>query len=164
MGDPGRRHKKYMKPKKRFEAQRMEEEGLLLKKYGLKNKKEIWKAEFKIDKIRRQAKSLIRKPEEQMQLIGKLKTLGFKVNAIDDILALTKEDLLERRLQTILFRKGIAKTLRDARQLITHKHVMINNGVVNIPSFLVPIFLEDKINIIKPKTKEVNEKKGLPES
>lgn len=162
MGDPGRRHKKYMKPKKRFETQRMEEENVLLKKYGLKNKKEIWKAEFKIDKIRRRAKSLIRKPEGQLQLISKLKTLGFKVNAIDDALALTKEDLLERRLQTILVRKRIARTPKEARQLITHKYVVINGSIVNIPSFLVPIYLEDKINIIsKPKTKK--EKSEKPE-
>lgn len=162
MGDPGRRHKKYMKPKKRFESQRIEAENILLKKYGLKNKKEVWKAEFKIGKIRRQAKSLIRKPEEQMQLISKLKTLGFKVSAIDDVLALTKEDLLERRLQTILVRKKIAKTPKEARQLITHKFILVNGSIVNIPSFLVSVNLEDKINIIsKPKTKKAIEKPAI---
>lgn len=167
MGDPGRRHKKYRKPKKKFELQRIKDEDLLIGKYGLKNKKEIWKAEFKIDKIRRQAKRLINKPEEQLQLITKLKILGLKVNAIDDVLALTKEDVLERRLQTVLLRKGLAKTPKDARQLIVHKHVAVDNNIINIPSFLVPVDLENKMKIIrkiKKKKAEMGEKAPASEN
>jgi small subunit ribosomal protein S4 len=161
MGDPRRRHKKYRAPKKKFELQRIKDEAALIKKYGLKNKKEIWKAKFKIDKIRKQAKSLINKPEEQIQLIKKLKLLGFRVNAIDDVLALTKEDLLERRLQTVLVRKGLARTPRDARQLIVHKHVAVNNNIINIPSFIMSTMLEDKITIIR-KIKNASKKTELP--
>ncbi len=157
MGDPRRRHKKYREPKKRFELQRIKDEDALIKRYGLKNKKEIWKAEFKIGKIRKQAKSLINKPEGQIQLIKKLKLLGFKVNAIDDVLALTKEDLLERRLQTVLVGKRLARTPRDARQLIVHKHVAVNNNIINIPSFIMPITLEDKITLIR-KIKNASKK------
>lgn len=167
MGDPGRRHKKYRKPKKKFEIQRIKDEDLLIGKYGLKNKKEIWKAEFKIDKIRRQAKRWINKPEEQLQLITKLKILGLKVNAIDDVLALTKEDVLERRLQTVLLRKGLAKTPKDARQLIVHKHVAVDNNIINIPSFLVPVDLENKMKIIrkiKKKKAEIEEKTPASEN
>jgi small subunit ribosomal protein S4 len=149
MGDPRRKHKKYRRPIKRFEKARIESEDILLKKYGLKNKKELWKAEFKIEKIRRQAKELINKPQQQTQLLNKLKGLGLKVNVIDDILALQKEDLLERRIQTLLVRKGLANTPNQARQLIVHKHVAVNGDIVNIPSFLVPSDLEDKITVIK---------------
>lgn len=154
MGDPRRKHKKYSKPKKKFELARMKEEKALIQKYGLKNKKELWKAEFKVDKIRRQAKALISKPQQTEQLVSKLKILGFKVGAIDDILALTKENLLERRLQTVLVRKGFAKTSKEARQLVVHKHVFVNKNIVNIPSFIVPIAFEERISIVKKQKKE----------
>lgn len=161
MGDPRRRHKKYREPKKKFEAQRIKDEDSLLKKYGLKNKKELWKAEFKINKIRKKAKSLINKPEEQQQFVNKLRILGLKVNAIDDILALTKDNLLERRLQTVIVRKGMAGTPRNARQLIVHKHVAVGNNIVNIPSFIVPVASEDKIKIIKKIKEQKKEKESL---
>ena len=154
MGDPGRKHKKYSKPKKKFELARIKEEEALIQKYGLKNKKELWKAEFKIDKIRRQAKEIISKPHQTEQLVSKLKVLGFKVGAIDDFLALTKENLLERRLQTVLVRKGFAKTLKEARQLVVHKHVFVSKNIVNIPSFIVPTALEDEISLVKKQKKE----------
>ncbi|MFH0831760.1 MAG: 30S ribosomal protein S4 [archaeon] len=157
MGDPRRQHKRYEKPKKKFEAARMKEEDLLIQKYGLKNKKEIWRSEFKIDNIRRQAKSLIRSPQQAEKLVLKLKNLGLKVNAVDDILALTRENILERRLQTVLVRKGLAKTFREARQLITHKHVLVGSNIVNIPSFIVPLSMEDKIKISK---KQISKKKA----
>lgn len=153
MGDPRRKHKKYQRPKKRFNTTRIKEEDSLLKEYGLKSKKELWKAEFRIDKIRKQAQKFIDKPHEQEKFLNKLKAQGFKVNAIDDALALKKEDLLERRLQTILLRKKLANTIKHARQLITHKHVAINDAIVNIPSFNVSRDAENKIKVIKSKQK-----------
>ena len=154
MGDPGKKHKKYARPRKKFELVRMKEENSLLSKYGLKNKKEIWKAEFRINKIRKQAKDSINKPQQAGQIVSKLNNLGFKVSAVDDILALTKEDLLERRLQTVLARKGLAKTMKEARQLIVHKHIRVDKNIVNIPSFIVSLSNEDKISVVKVKNKE----------
>jgi len=162
MGDPKKQHKKYKRPRKLFEKDRIEEENIVLKKYGLKNKKEIWKAKSKIDSIRQKAKSLINDGEKQTEFINKLKKLGFSVSNLDDILSLDKEALLERRLQTIVVKKKLANTMRQARQLIVHKHIIVDGKVINVPSFLVPKEFEDKIvkKIKKKKeTRKIEEQK-----
>lgn len=148
-----RKKKKYSRPKKPYDKTRMDEEKGIVKKYGLKNKREIWKADSSIGRIRGMAKKLIRSsPEEQNKLIEKLRKEGFKVEKIADALALTKENWLERRLQTIIFKKGIVKTPKEARQRITHRHVKIKGRIVNIPSYIVNIDEEDKIELsLKPK-------------
>ena len=161
---PKRKHKKYRKPKRIFDKARIEEENSLIKKYGLKNKREVWKAGSAIDKIRKQAKLLLTKSvEEQEKFIGRLKKQGFEVENVTDVLALDKEDYLKRRLQSVVARKKIASTPRQARQFIVHKHITINNQTVNIPSYLVKTEEEDKINLIvvkkeKPKKQESAEK------
>ena len=154
-----RKRRKYTKPKKLHDKIRTDEENSILKRYGLKNKREIWRADAKASKIRNQAKELITKgQEEQEKFIRKLVKEGFNVKKIPDILALTKESILERRLQTILAKKRIARTSKGARQLITHKHVMINKNVVNIPSYHVNLDEEDKIEL-KLKNMEKKEDK-----
>ncbi|MBI5148304.1 30S ribosomal protein S4 [Candidatus Pacearchaeota archaeon] len=153
MGDPRKQHKKYKKPRKMFEKDRIEEENSILKKYGLKNKKEIWKAKSAIENIRKRAKSLISDKEKQYEFIEKLKKQGFSVSNIDDILSLEKEAWLDRRLQTILVKKKMANTPRQARQLIVHKHILVNGKTINAPSYLVPKHFEDKI------TKKIKHKK-----
>ncbi len=163
-----RKKKKYNKPRKKFEKQRIEEENLLIKRYGLKNKKEIWKADAEINKIRNKAKKLITGTEEEKQkLIQKLIATGFKVEKIADILGLNKEDILKRRLQTILVEKKLARTPKQARQLITHKKVMINGKKINSPSYIVSLNEEGKIELISAKLKKrkseeekIKEKKG----
>lgn len=156
MGDPRRKHKKYRKPKKPFEKARIKEENILLKQYGLKNKRELWKMEFKIDNMRRQAKALLNKEsKKQEEFLNKLKAMGLNIKALDDVLALKKEDLLERRLQTLLFRKKLANSVKHARQLVVHKHVAVAGKIVNKPSFIVPISLENLIKIIKKQKNEI---------
>ena len=154
-----RKHKKYSKPRKPFNKQRIEEEAIIKTKYGLKNKKEIWRAEAAVTKIRRQAKELIRAGEDEKNAFFiRLQKQGFKVKTIADVLALTKEDYLKRRLQTILVEKKMTTTSKSARQMIVHKRVLINNKAVNSPSYLVPVELESKISIkqrIKPKMEDV---------
>lgn len=147
-----RKHKTYSKPKRPFDKARIDEAAKLKKNFGLKNKKEIWKAEAKIKSIREKAKKAITAgPEEQQALFDRLKKIGLNVNSIADILSLEGKDYLHRRLQTILVTKKIATTSKSARQLITHKKVLINGKVVNVPSYIVPVELEDKISL---KTKE----------
>lgn len=154
MGEIKRKRKKYSRPKKLFDSVRISRENELIKKYGLKNKKEIWKAQSHISKIRRQAKKLIgSNEEEQKKFLEKLNSIGMNVSSIADVLALTEENLLKRRLQTILFQKKLAKTIRQARQLITHKHVLVNKSVVNIPSLIVTKKLENSIEIKAKKQK-----------
>ncbi len=148
MGDPRKQHRKFTRPAKLFDKKRIEEENILLKQYGLKNKREVWKAEFKVAKIKGLAKKLINNQQKQEELINRLKKQGFKVSNIDGVLSLKKEDIFERRLQTLLVRKGLARTPRHARQLITHKHVSVDDKITNIPSFLVPIDNEGKLKIV----------------
>jgi small subunit ribosomal protein S4 len=155
-----RKHKKYSRPKRPFEKNRIDEEKEIMKNFGLKNKKEIWKAEAKIKSMREKAKKLISaKPEEQKALFKKLNKIGIKVDSISSVLSLNKEDYLKRRLQTILVSKKIASTPREARQLIVHKKVFVNGEVVNIPSYIVPLELEDKINLKNKKIKKKKEEK-----
>jgi len=97
-----------------------------------------------LSKIRGTARSLIGKtPEERRkmedELLGRLKKLSIlsETAVLDDVLDLAIEHVLERRLQTIVFRKGLAKTAHQARQFITHGHVAIGRRRVNIPSYLV---------------------------
>ncbi|MEX0920604.1 MAG: 30S ribosomal protein S4 [Candidatus Pacearchaeota archaeon] len=156
-----RKIKKYSKPKRPFDKERIEEEAKIKKDFGLKNKKEIWKADSKIKSIREKAKKLIPAGEEEKQaFFDRLKKVGFNVDSIGDVLSLDKRDYLERRLQTILVKKGLVTTPKIARQLITHKKVLVNGRIVNIPSYVVPHDLEDKISIKKkaPKKPEASSK------
>ncbi len=158
-----RKKKKYNKPRKKFDKVRIEEENILIKRYGLKNKKEIWKADAEINKIRTKAKKLITGTEEEKQkLIQKLISTGFKVENIADILGLDKENILKRRLQTILVEKKLARTPKQARQLITHKKVMIEGKKVNSPSYIISLDKENKIEIIPAKLKK-RKKVGVKE-
>jgi len=151
-----RKHKRYSRPKRPFEKLRIEKEGEIRKKYGLKNKKEIWKADAKISVIREKAKRLISaEPEKQKALFEQLNKIGLNVKSIGEVLALEKEDYLKRRLQTILVIKNLATTSKSARQLIIHRKVLINNKIVDRPSYIVPLELENKISLkIKEKPKE----------
>jgi len=145
MGHPKKLKKKYKRPVRPFDN--LEEERKLLKEYGLKKKQELWRAETELKKIRRRAMTLLAKKDlkEENILIEKLKKMGLNVNNLDDVLKLNVKDLLERRLQTIVFRKGLSKTIKHARQLIAHGKVKINGRKVPFPSFIVPKEYEDKI-------------------
>lgn len=153
-----RKHKIYSRPRKAYDKNRIEDENRLMERYGLKNKREIWKADSAVDTIRNQAKKLITAgKDEQDKLISRLKKLGFNVSGISDILGLTKEDYLKRRLQSIVIEKQFARTAKGARQLVSHKHIAINGKIVNIPSYIVPTEEEDKITIVRLKTREMSE-------
>ncbi len=159
-----RKKKNYSKPRRLYDKPRIEEENKLVEKYGLKSKREIWKAEFAIAKIRRQAKGLITASEERKQeLLNKLNSQGFKVTNIAEVLALNKEDWLKRRLQSLIIAKGYKP--KDARQLITHKHVSVNDKKVNVPGRIIKVDEEDKIKILivrkllRPGEKPVKQEK-----
>jgi len=146
-----RKHKKYSKPKRPFDKERIEEEADIKKEFGLKNKKEIWRAEARIKSIREKAKKLISAtPREQEALFDRLKKMGLNVSSIADVLSLNKKDYLNRRLQTLVVKKKIAKTQKNSRQLITHRKILVENKVVDSPSYIVPVEFEDKI-ILKKK-------------
>ena len=149
-----RKHKRYSRPKRPFDKARIDEEAEIKEEFGLKNKREIWKAEARIKEIRKKAKKLIpAKLEDQKVLFDSLKKIGFKVDSIGDILALDKKDYLNRRLQTIVLKKGLANTSKESRQLITHKKVLVDGKVINKPSYIVPVKFENKISLKKSKIK-----------
>lgn len=156
-----RKHKIYSRPKRPFDKARIDEEVQIKKEFGLKNKREIWKAEAKVKTIRERAKKMITADaKEQQTFFDKLKKIGLDVNSIAEVLSLDKKDYLNRRLQTVVLKKGLVTTSKTARQMITHKKVLVDGKVVNIPSYIVPVELENKIKLkiskAKPK-KEVKE-------
>lgn len=149
-----RKRKLFSRPRKAYEKSRILDENKILKKYGLKSKREIWKTKAKIDYLRGRAKALAKSSgEEQEVLFGKLRYLGLNINSIADVLALKTEDLLERRLATIVAKKGLATTPQQARQMIGHKRILIDNNVVSIPSFIVSVDQEKKVSLKMSKPK-----------
>lgn len=112
--------------------------------YGLRNKRELWRAQTEVARIRNQARALLAlsteaRSEKEKRLLNFLNRLGLvKEDAtLDDILNLKVEDLLERRLQTIIMKKSGTKSPYQARQIVSHGHVSIGNRKVNIPGYLV---------------------------
>jgi small subunit ribosomal protein S4 len=122
--------KKYKRPQTMWDKARIDRDAILKKNYGLVRKKEIWKAETMLRKYRRFARRLaaIRDKSAEKVLIGKLVDLGLlgKGAGLDECLSLTVENILDRRLETIVFKKGFANTAKQSRQLITHGHVKID--------------------------------------
>lgn len=144
--------KRYSTPKRKWQETRIDQEKQVMQDFGLKNKQELWKAESFIRDMRRVARELIAggKEEETRDLINKLKKLGLigGESSLDDVLALDVEDVLQRRLQTLVHRQGHASTLKQARQMIVHGHILIEDEKVNIPSYLVE---KEEENLIKVK-------------
>ena len=156
MGDPKFLRRTYDTPKHPWEAGRMEDERKLLSKYGLKNKRELWKAQSILRGFRGQARELaarLRAGETQAQretdgLLGRLNRLGIlPVGAptIDDVLALRVEDVLQRRFEWIVFTKGLAPTAMGARKLIVQGHFAIGDHRVTRPGLLVSASEEGQI-------------------
>ena len=144
MGDPKRQRKKHRTPRHPWRSDILEAELKLVGTYGLRNKRELWRLKTMVSNIRRNARLLLSEsPEErgvaEKQLLGKLYRLGVLPEdaTLDDVLNLTVEDLLERRLQTVVFRKGLAKTIHQARQFIVHGHIAIGGRRVRSPGYLV---------------------------
>jgi len=158
---PKRQRKKYSRPQKPFDKLRIEGENFLKEKYGLKNKKEIWKADAAIRRVRNMAKQLITASEEEKQaFVERLQKKGFQVESIAEALALDKEDWLKRRLQTIVFAKKLTNTPNQARQFIAHKHVSIGDQVVNVPSYQVSLEEEPLVKMdLSLKIKETKKSK-----
>jgi len=150
-----RKHKQYSRPKTPFDKVRLEEEAKIKENFGLKNKKEIWRSEARIKSIREKAKKLIgTSHEEQKALFQRLKKIGLNVNSIADVLSLDKRDYLERRLQTVITRKKLVRTINEARQVIVHRKIIVNGRAIDSPSYIVPVEYEDKIIIKKKQKKE----------
>jgi len=153
MGDPKKPRKKYSTPSHPWQQTRIIEENQLSKEYGLKNKVEIWKHKSMLSKITKQAKRLIalqgkQAEREKEQMFSRLARLGLLKagGQIDDVLSLSVKDILERRLQTLAYRKGLARSMKQARQFIVHEHIAIGNKKIKSPSYLVSVAEENAIS------------------
>jgi len=164
MGDPKKQRKKFETPRFPWRTDTLQSELKLLGQYGLRNKRELWRHETMLSRFREIARSLLGMSAEQRrklekQLLDRLKRLGIlpETAVLDDVLDLSIEDFLERRLQTIVFNKGLAKSIHQARQLISHGHISIEGQRIPSPSYLVLRTEETKVtyaptsNLSNPK-------------
>ena len=153
MGDPKFPGKHYNTPSHPWQKVRIEEERTLTQQYGLKNKKEIWKANTKIRSMRRQARKLTATSgDEQAQkeknlLLAKLNRLGMleQESGLEDVLRMTPENILDRRLQTQVYLQGLSSTAKQARQLIVHGHISVDGAVTRVPGMIVTKLQEKNI-------------------
>jgi small subunit ribosomal protein S4 len=139
--------KRYETPMHPWKESRIKTEREMMKKYGLKNHKEVWKAKTFLGKHREQARELLAKigttnpqvKKESDQLLLHLTRMGIVAMgaSLDDVLALDTETVLSRRLQTLVYLKGFSSTPYQARQLISHGHVAVRGRKVTVPSYMV---------------------------
>lgn len=159
MGDPKKPRKKYSAPKHPWRSDQLSQELFIIGTYGLRNKRELWKARTELSRIRKQARMLLATPHEirekkEKELLSSLSNLGIVdlKSSLDDVLGLTVENLLERRLQTVVWKKGIALSPYQARQMITHGHVMIGDKIVTRPGYIVKRDEYDKVRLSDSST------------
>lgn len=136
-----------------WEKMRIVEEKNLKKEYWYKNKREMWKMKTILKNFRQQARSLIGETSKQAQLhkkqlLEKLTRYGILAKAeigLDDVLELTIKEIMERRLQTVVFRKKLTNTVKEARQAIVHGKILIAGKKVTSPSKLITIEEEKQL-------------------
>ena len=169
MGDPKTPRRVWKKPKRPLNYDLLMDELKTLGAFGLKTKRELWKTQTELSRVRLQARSLLALRQEIRErkepiLIQSLSKIGLvdQNSTLDDVLNLQVTDLLSRRLQTMAQKKLYFKTPYQARQAIVHGHVMIGDSVVTIPSYVVKTEEEAKIHLI-PESR-FNETLSKPES
>ena len=150
MGDPKKSKKRYARPNRPWDKERIDAEKKIKQSYGLRRKREIWKAETLVSDYRRRARELIANFDEEKSkiILNKLSSQGLldKTATIDDVLDLKAEKLLDRRLQTIIVKAKLANTPKQARQFIVHGHIKINTQKIKTPSYIVKIDEEKDIS------------------
>ena len=172
MGDPKYPRRAWRKPKRPLNYDLKMEELKTLGTFGLRTKRELWKAHTKLSSVRHQARSLLALQQEVRErkepiLMKSLARVGLVSSdaTLDDVLNLQVTDLLTRRLQTLVFKKFGFKTPYQARQAVVHGHIMIGDRIVDIPSYTVTTDEEDSIKFtpeskfpeILEKSKETSE-------
>lgn len=156
MGSAKRNRKKFEKPKERWNLPRIKADNTLVEEYGLRNMKELWKVQTEISRIRGNVRKLLaggaHYEDVRQRLINRLIKLGIATNSttLDDLLDLKERSLLDRRLQSVVFKKGMARSMKQARQLTTHGFIAIDGKKVNRPGYLVTASLEGRISYRKP--------------
>ncbi|MGV8140928.1 MAG: 30S ribosomal protein S4 [Candidatus Woesearchaeota archaeon] len=153
MGDIKKVRKKYSKPNHPWRIERITEENQIIKEYGIPKKTELWKTKAKLESFKNQAKTVSARTDtqadiEKKNLVKKLESLSLiKEATLEAILGISIKDLLNRRLQTIVYKKGYAKTMSQARQMIIHRHILIGGKINTSPSYIVRVSEEASIEI-----------------
>ena len=173
MGYPGKCKKRFATPAHPWQAERIAEEGKVVRTYGLRNKREIRKAESAIRKYRRGTRKLLAESYESVatevnehtkhekeNILNSLKVKGIlgADAQLDDILSLSIGSILDRRLQTQVCRQGLARTMKQARQFVVHGHITVANRKITIPSYIVNRVEESQIeyNVGSPLLNETH--------
>lgn len=154
MGAPKKFRKTYEKPSFMWEKQRIDEEHKLRERFGLRNLKEVWIAASELRRIRRNVRSVLSGKagaDVGKDIIARLAKYNIVASTatLDDLLVINIDSILNRRLQTIVTNKGLAKTVKQARQLITHGFIAVDGKRVTAPGFLVLAEDENKISYYK---------------
>ncbi len=156
MGDPRRLRNSYKRPKRLWEVDRIKQDKVMKNEFGLKSMNELWAITEHLKKYRREARRMLSLSEDERQedeekIIAKLVRLGIVKpgSKIEDILALEVRVFLERRLQTLVVRKGLARTMKQARQLITHGFISLKGRKHSVPGSLVNLEDEQSITFSK---------------
>lgn len=144
MGDPRKQKKLFHRPRRIWTTDQLNAELYIMGSYGLRNKRELWKAQTEMARVRNQARALLAlsteaRAEKEKRLLNFLSRIGLakEGTTLDDILNLKVEDLLERRLQTIVMKRMSTKSPYQARQIVSHGHVSIGNRKINRPGYIV---------------------------
>jgi len=150
--------KQYDTPNEGWNQERINREIELMEEYGLKNKKEVFKAQSQLRDLRQEARNLVasENEKERQELIDRANRLGLvkEYAELGDILSLNVTDILNRRLQSAVNRRGYSDTVREARQIVVHGHVYIDGQRVTIPGYLLTQEEEKEIEVIMPETDE----------
>jgi small subunit ribosomal protein S4 len=152
LGDPKKQRKKYETPRHPWRRDQLDVELALMGEYGLRNKRELWRYKTMLSEMRGIARSLLAKSgtereRSEHEFLTRLRRMGLAgdTTTVDDTLDLDIRDLLERRLQTIVHRGGLAGSPSQARQLISHGHISVGENVVTVPGYLVAKADEERV-------------------
>ncbi len=161
MGHPKKQRKKYDSPMKPYDKARIEKERAVKDNFGLRRKKEIWQAESILRSFRQRARALQdnRNEKDEATLLRTLRNMGIKCDNLENVLEIGLDDILSRRLQTIVHKNGLANTMKQSRQLVVHGHVSVGGRKIMYPSYIVSGDEEDKITMDKKIKLQSEEKK-----
>jgi small subunit ribosomal protein S4 len=155
MGDPKKPRKSYSRPKNPWRSEQLAQELYLVGTYGLRNKRELWKTQGELSNVRKQARRLLAataevRASEGKKLLDSLSRRGLVREGVilDDVLNLSVEDFLGRRLQTLIYKKGAAVSPLQARQLIVHGHVKLGKRIIDIPGYHVTAQEEGTLQMV----------------
>jgi small subunit ribosomal protein S4 len=157
LGAPRRNRKQYEKPKDMWNLQRINSDNAIKDEFGLKNMRELWKVQTELSRLRSNIRMLLSSSSVQStfvqeKMIGRLSRYGIanKESTLDNLLDLKENAFLSRRLQSLVFKKGLAKSIKQARQLIVHGYISVSGKRLTRPGYLVPQEDESTIGYYKP--------------